>query len=68
MRRVIPPYPKAGDRRTRRFFAVVPFRTYPGDGKVAESRWLEWVTVEEEFRSTTRGSRWLAKRFVESTP
>lgn len=40
--------PQVGDCRTRRWFALFPTTVYISDSK-KETRWLQWVTVKQEY-------------------
>ncbi len=56
------PRPLDGTRRQRRFFAFLPITIG------SETRWLEFVTVEEEFRegqSPYSDDEWRRKRFID---
>jgi hypothetical protein len=44
-----PKYPKAGDKRMRRAFLLLPRTVYDFANNVWHTRWLEWAWIEEEY-------------------
>ena len=59
MRYIEPPSPEQGNKRLRTFFAFTPFRVDK------ETRWLEWVTVREEYKCGYGGCWWCVLEFVD---
>ena len=52
-----------GERRTRSFFAFLPVHPQEED----EWRWLEWVTVEQEYQTLGQFEwpGWVPIRFID---
>ena len=63
-------YPSLGDKKTKTFFAFLPFthELYINGKRAKETRWLEFVTVEymwnSEGGSLNRKYKWVVYRVI----
>lgn len=53
--------PCIGDKRTITYFAWFPIEL------AREVRWLERVSVCQEYAQTSRGEAWISRRFADRT-